>query len=166
MKTYHYTYSSKPQDLVALGLDHTYHQYTGLINIVFTIAMLILLIARWNAWGILGNIFLVVALMIFPVFQPLAMYLHGRKVIGPKPSEMDMTIGEDAMRIRSEGKQTTIQWERITGIYFSKGILVLYPDANHGYILTKRIVGEELQEVTDYCKARIEATHPKKTASA
>ena len=116
MKTYHYTYFSKPQDLVVLGLDHTYHQYTGLINIVFTIAMLILLIARWNAWGILGNIFLVIAFMIFPVFQPLAMYLHGRKVIGPKPSEIDMTIEEDAMHIRSEGKQTTIQWERIAGL--------------------------------------------------
>ncbi len=161
--TYHYTYRSAPQDLVRLSLDHVYHEYTAIINIVFTVAMVCLLVARWNAWGILGNIMILLGVMVFPVFQPLAMYMRSRQIIMDNPGEIDLTIDESAIHVKAHDKTESIKWEKVAGIYFSKGLLVLYPDQKHGYVLTERIVGQEMQPLTDFCKEQCARTHPKKS---
>lgn len=158
--SYHYTYENNAKDIFRLTMNRIYHQLSGIINIIFTAAMICLLIAKWNAGGVIINVLMILAVMIFPVFHPLLVYGRSARIVEDSAGEIDLTISEEGIHIGAEGKQTTIQWKRVAGLYFGKGMIVIYPDSAHGYVLTDRIVKEDLQPLTDFCKEQFRLSHP------
>ena len=75
---YEYTYRNTPGDYWKFRMENYYRNWTALVSIVFTLSILALTVAKWNATNGLGKALMVICLLLFPVLQPLYIYYnHG-----------------------------------------------------------------------------------------
>ena len=58
-----------------MSMYFIYHSMTGMVNLVFTAALLALTFAKWGSSGNIFRICMVLGCCLFTIFQPLAIYL-------------------------------------------------------------------------------------------
>ena len=69
--------------------------------------------------------------------------------------ELSLEFGDIGIAIEVEGKREYIDWKKIrAGKRFPK-MLIIFTDNTNGYILTKRIVGDNYKKVFDDIIERI-----------
>nr|MCR5674520.1 hypothetical protein [Lachnospiraceae bacterium] len=140
---YEYTYRNTPGDYWRFYMSNIYHQWTAVVNVVFTIAAFALLIAKFRgAHPILqaGMIFLC---CIFPVLQPLAIWLRAKKQAESIKPETTLTFDDGGFGIRVKTHRQYILWRDFQGVSRRWDLTVLLPDEAHAYLLPDRVTGEE-----------------------
>ena len=83
---YEYTFRNTPGDYWKFRMENHYRNWTGLVSIVYTLSMLALTITKWNSTNGLGKALLLIFLLVFPLFQPLFVYLSTCKGYPGNPS--------------------------------------------------------------------------------
>lgn len=144
-------------------MTNTYTSLAGVVNIVFTVAILCLIISRWSSAGIIFRCVMIFALLIFPVLQPLLVY--GRAVKETENKEVPdttLTFDENGMTIQVKKHVQHITYQKMNNIVWTRTLLYVLPDEQHAYILTNRIVGAQKQELYDYVHGNIIACQPEK----
>ncbi len=153
-KKFEYTFRNTPADYFLFRLGNTYHHWTAVVNIVFTAAIAALMISRWGTAGTFARILMVLALMIFPVFQPLSMYLVSIKESEKIREDTTVCFDETGMHITVREHRQTIRWKQFDSIIRRRSMLIAVPDGQHAYLLTNRILGEEKQALYEYVTAK------------
>lgn len=124
-------------------LGNTYHSMMAVVNIVFTGAMIALAVARFGSTNILGKILIILAICIFPVFQPLAVYLRSSRDAARVNQEDTHVVFDDAgMHITVKQHEQIIMWRDIYPAVVRKTQVVCAPDGVHAYLLSNRILGD------------------------
>ncbi len=152
---FEYTYRNTPGDYWRFYMGNTYSQWTGIVNVIFTAAFIALAVSRWTDTNILGKILMVLAVMIFPVFQPLAIFLRSLRQAGAIKPETKLSFGEKGIGITVEAHHQDIGWEKAQLPVKRPGLLVVFPDSQHAYLVPDRVTGEEKQELERYIIAHI-----------
>lgn len=140
---FEYTFRSTALDYMKFYLGNTYHSMMAAVNIIFTCAMIALTYAKFTQTNLLGKILLILAICIFPVFQPLAVYVRSRKDAA-KVNKVDTWVGFDdaGMHIRVEQHQQLIRWRDIYPAVVRKTMVICAPDGVHAYLLANRVLGD------------------------
>ncbi|MEE3494251.1 MAG: YcxB family protein [Butyrivibrio sp.] len=150
---YRYISDVKPKDLWLIAMIRTYRSLAGVINVVFTVAMIMLTIRFWGSSGAFIRTVLILASMLFPVFQPFAIYLRSIKQLETLPGRVELTFNDAGVHVSSEGKQEDIKWNKIANAIKQSNMIIVMSDSTHGYMLTNRILGDEKDEFYDFlCK--------------
>lgn len=159
---YEFTFRNTAQDMWWYHMTVTYTSFAGIVNIVFTAAMIALIVSRFAASGIFFRIVMILALLIFPVFQPIAVF--GRSIKETEKPVPDTTIGfdEKGMTIRVLKHFQRINYPKMNNIVKEPTLLYVLPDETHAYILTNRIVGDKKDEVYRYVRGHIIEAQPQK----
>lgn len=133
------------KDLWGFSLYHSNRGHLGVFNLLFTLAAVFLLVTKWGEFTIAYRALLVVCAMLFTVWQPFQLYLKAGKQAKSKAVQepMDMTISEEGIAIRQMDQEILVQWEQVATVEGVKGMVIIYTDRIHAYLLPERVVGEQ-----------------------
>lgn len=156
---YEYTYRNTPGDYWKFRMENYYRNWTAIVSIVFTLSILALAIARWNATNGLGKAILIILLLVFPLFQPLFIYMTS--IRDAQAVQVDTTLSFDTtgMEIKVQKHVQRIPWksfvpdEKGGGMAIGrKSMLVVVPDQVHAYLLPNRVFKSdaEKKELLDF----------------
>lgn len=133
------------KDLWGFSLYHSNRGYLGIFNLLFTLAAVFLLLTQWGTFTAAYRALLIVCALLFTVWQPFQLYLKSGKQAKTKAVQepMDMTFSEEGIRICQLDQEVMVLWEQVARIENVKGMLIIYTDRIHAYLLPERVIGEQ-----------------------
>lgn len=142
-------------DLWKLTMYNTYHSLAGTCNVVFTVAMMIVTIALWNKAGDAVLILLMVGCVLFPVFQPIGIYIKARQQVSALPSNMEIAFDHAGVHVKTETEHSDLKWNQIKSIRKVPNMLIIFSSNTHGFMLTNRALGNQKDALFDEISAII-----------
>jgi hypothetical protein len=147
-----YSFSSdiKASDLWKISMSRTYRSVAGVVNIVFTVAMLLMTVHFWGTANSFVRAILLLACMIFPVIQPLAVFGRSAKQVEALPKGVNLLFNDRGVHVTCGDKDEQLPWKKIIKVLKQKDMIVLMSDGTHGYMLMNRILGDKKEEFYQY----------------
>ena len=137
---FEYKYRNTAGDYFFFNMSNIYSQWTAFVNIIFTAAMLVLIANRWSESHIFFKGIMVLGLCLFPVIQPVCIYLRSARQAGGIASDTELVFDDAGMHIRVQDHNQLIRWKDYKTTVDRHFVLVPIPDGQHAYILTERIL--------------------------
>ena len=156
---YTYTYRNTPGDYWRFYMSNIYHQWTAIVNIIFTMAAIALVIARFAEASAFLRGLMIFPCLIFPVFQPLALYLRARKQALAIRVDTTLTMDDTGFGIRVKDHRQLILWKDFKGVLKRWDLLVFMPDETHAYLLPGRVSGTDKENLYSDVKAKLMQLH-------
>lgn len=152
---YQYQCKIQPVDFWILSMRRTYRSMVGVCNIVFGVAMILLTIRFWSQANDVVQTLLFLACLLVPVVQPVGVYLKSKVQVSMIPQGTELTFGDDGIHVTLGSEREFIRWNKVRGVRKEGSMIIVYTDANHGYMLTKRVLGSDKDDFYRYVKAHI-----------
>ncbi len=154
-----YTYKCdvKAADLWKIAMGRTYKSVIGIVNVVFTVSMILLTFKFFGAAPDLMRAILILGCILFPVLQPIAIYGMCVKQLEDMPRDMELNFDDGGMHVTTGGKSEDIRWKKIANAIKRKNMIVIMSDDRHGYMLTNRALGDEKEELYNFLCNKIRA---------
>ena len=150
---YRFKCDVKAWDLWKMAMARTYRSLIGLVNVIFTVAMILLTVRFWPTASDLIRVLMVLGCILFPVIQPLAVYGNSVKQLEDLPKDMELLFNDGGLRVFVGDKSELIRWSRIRNAIKRSNMIVVMSDDSHGYMLTNRVLGDQKEEFYEYiCK--------------
>jgi hypothetical protein len=143
---YKYKCDVKPKDLWKMAMSRTYRSPIGVVNVIFTLAMILLSLRYYANAGDMIKLLLLTGCALFPVIQPICTYLMCAKQLEELPKGMELSFDDAGMHVACGEKSEDIGWKRIANAIRRKNMIVIMSDDRHGYMLTNRALGAEKEE--------------------
>ena len=149
----------KALDLWKMAMQRTYKSIVGLVNVVFTAAMIMLAIRYWSSVSPTILSFILFGILLFPVIQPLFIYGMSVKQLEDMPKDMELTFNDRGVLVETQGKSETLRWNRISNAIKRNNMIIVMSDDRHGYMLTNRVLGSEKENFFMYLCNKIKETY-------
>ncbi|MBR4670561.1 MAG: YcxB family protein [Butyrivibrio sp.] len=150
---YRFISDVKPKDLWFISMLRIYRSFIGIINVVFTVAMIMMTLHFWSTTGGFIRTLMIIGCLLFPVIQPLAIYGRSVKQLENLPGRVELMFDDNGVHVDSEGKHEDIMWNKISNAIKQTNMIIVMSDTSHGYMLTNRILGDEKEEFFEFlCK--------------
>ena len=150
---FEYICDVKATDLWKMAMTRTYRSPLGIVNIVFTAAMILLTMRFWNTAPDMLRVLMIAGIILFPVIQPLAVYGRSVKQLEDMPREMELSFDDSGVHVSADGRKEDIRWKRIKNAIRRGDMIVVMSDDSHGYMLTNRVLGDDKDAFYDFlCK--------------
>lgn len=131
-------------DLWKFSMYHCYRGMQGIFNVIFSGAAVFLLLTTWGeASGVYRALLLVCALM-FTVWQPFLLYLKAAKQAKSPVIRnlMTLTFEEEGILVTQGEERLELTWDHIAKVEQVKGMIIIYMDRVHAYLLPDSVTGE------------------------
>ncbi len=152
---YSYESNIRPIDFWKLSMYRIYHSLVGVCNLIFGAAMIGLTVRFWDTANDVVQAVLFLACLLIPVIQPLGVYLKAKVQVSLIPQGAELSFAEDGIHVSLSGKRELIRWHRVRQVVKQAGMVIVFTDRSHGYMLTNRVLGKEKEEFYQYVKAHI-----------
>lgn len=153
---YEFKSDIRTADYWILSMYNTYHSLVGVVNIVFFASMVALCYRFWNVVKPLPQAFMFLGLILIPIIHPFGVYLKSKSQMLLVPKDgVTLKFGMTGIRVIVGDKEEMIRWNKVRGVTERCGMVIIYSDAAHGYILTRRVLGKKKEEFIKYLKEKI-----------
>lgn len=129
-----------------LAMYYTYGSIVGICNIIFTAAMIALTVRFWTESSSFVRLLLLLACGLFTVFQPLYVYLQSKEKMKAVQQEIELSFDDKGIYVKSGEKTEQLSWKRIKKVSKKPGMIIIFSDTVHGYVLSSRVLGKEKEE--------------------
>lgn len=152
---YQFTFRNTAADLWLLSMYYIYGSLAGACNLIFTAAVLVLAVSKWQTFSPFFQVVLVLACCLFTVFQPLAVYRKAKRQAAGIQNDTWMGFDDKTIYIRVGDQSSQIPWTSIKKISKKPSMLVIFSDTTHGFVLTNRTLGADRDEFYRFVMSRI-----------
>lgn len=152
--TYEFTNKVIPLDFFKLSMSRTYRSLVGVCNIVFTAAMIAVTIHFWDKMGDVLQVILLLVCLIFPVFQPMLVYLRSRTQAALIPRDLKLMFDDYGLHVSVGDKKQDIGWKHLA-LAQERGMLFVNSDARHGYVITNRMLKGKREEFVSFMEGHL-----------
>ncbi len=152
---YRFQYSVKPSSLWVVAMINIYRSFLGVINIVFTLSMVLLAIRFWDAREGHFQILFILGIILFPLLQPLLILQRCRRVVKKIPRDMEIIFDASGMTTRAGDKSTTLPYREIRSVIRAFGLTIVYTRSREGFILTDALLQGQVKEFTAFIRSRV-----------
>ena len=152
---YRFKCDVKASDLWKMAMTRTYKSLVGLVNVIFTVAMILLTIRFWATASDLLRVLMVFGCILFPIIQPLAIFGNSVKQLENLPRDMELLFNEGGVRVFVGDESELLRWNRIKNAIRRNNMIVVMSDDSHGYMLTNRALGDQKEEFYQYICEKI-----------
>lgn len=152
---YNYKCKIAPWDFWILSMKKTYTSPVGLVNIIFTLAMIGLLLRFYSQANDILQFVMILLALIFPVFQPIFVYFKAKGQTSLIPANMELTIDEIGLLVTVGAECQQIPWKRVKGIIKESNMVVLRVDERNGYFLTNRVLKNERDSFIEFVEGKL-----------
>lgn len=143
---YQFAYKMTVWEYFRLSLYYIYGSMIGMCNIIFTVAMVLLTIKMWSGASMLIRTVLLLACSAFPVIQPLSLYQRARKQEAGQKENMQISFDEKGIHISADTERADVVWNSVKKVSRKPGMMIIFSDTTHGYIITDRMLGVQKKE--------------------
>lgn len=141
------------RDLWKLSMRHIYRSLAGVCNIIFAVAIVLLTIKFWNAQEPVLMVILVLCCILFPVMQPLLIYMRAIKQMESLPKDMVFEFNEAGLLVTAGDQKSHVSWNGIRGVIKQPGMTILAAEAGRGYMLTDEMLGAQKDTFLEFVEA-------------
>ena len=113
---YQYRYKTTRGEYWKMSMYFIYHSMTGMVNLVFTAALLALTFAKWGSSGNIFRICMVLGCCLFTIFQPLAIYLSAGKLASASGEDTEIRLDDVGIQVKVGNTYDKIPWRKIVRI--------------------------------------------------
>lgn len=152
---YQYTYRTSCAELWQLSMYYIYGSMVGVCNLIFTVAVAALAIARWNDFGTAVRCVLIFGICLFTILQPLGIWQKARKQAAAITEDTQISFDDLGVHVKMGEARSDMKWSQIRRVSKKPTMLVLFSDTTHGYVLTNRVVGADRDALYAYITARM-----------
>lgn len=153
---YRFTINTVAYDLWQLSMYGIYGSILGVTNAVFTVAMVLLAVRFFSSIHIVLKCLLIFAICLFPVIQPLVVYIRAKKQAKGMPKDVHLEFDDKGMHVSVGDQKEDIDWNFVVGITKKPTLLVIYSSARHGYVLTNKTLGEQKEDFYKFILSKLE----------
>ena len=151
---YKYRYTIKPSDIWQVRMYYAYASYLAVVNLTCIAASIVLIVTQWRTAGPVFKTLMLIFLSLFLVIQPVVIYLTSIPQARENDEEIELVFNDRGMTVRTEGREESIEWKGIVSMTVRPTLVIVYTDANHGYILTNRILNGTRKDFLEFAQAR------------
>lgn len=152
---YKFSYQTNALDVWLLAMTSTYSSMAGMSNIIFSVAMLILTVTFWNQTNYILKIVFLLLVCLFPIIQPIAIYVRAKKQVAVLPEEMEVSFSDQGVQVKTEQEVSNIKWNTIKGVSKKTNMVVIHSTVEHGFMIPNRILKEEKEEFYRYILSKL-----------
>jgi hypothetical protein len=155
LEEYHFRYRVTPSDLMILSLVNIYRSLLGVINIVFLISMILVTVRFWHEAVWIYRALMLLGVALFPILQPVAIYLRSKSIVSRIPDGLEMHIGPDRILISGQDDSTALAYSDLTAVKLIAGMIIIFTTGKQGYALSREVLGGKTHEVYELLRRRI-----------
>lgn len=144
-----------PMDLWKLSMYHTYHSVIGACNVIFTCAMFIASYFLMGKTNDVIEVLLIFGCLLFPVIQPVLLYLRSKSQVAGVPKDMELLFNERGLHVTVGEQHESIPWKKIKGMTKEHNMVIIHSDERHGYILTNRAMDGKRESFLEYMEQKM-----------
>ena len=152
---YSFLYKVSPHNLLILSMVNIYRTMLSVINVVFTVSMVLVAVRFWSAANTLVRVLILFGILLFPVLQPLLIYLRSIRIVGRMPEDMVIGFDSDGITISSETRKSEIGYGSLKFINRLAGMIILYTRDGQGYILGREILGDSGKQLYEFLSQQL-----------
>ena len=144
-----FQYNIKPGNLWILSMMNIYRSFTGAVNIIFSVSMMLLAVRFWNDSNPVIRILLAAGIGLFPVIQPLLVLIRCRKIVKGMPQNMRMDFTGKEMIITSGTDNSHVDYWELKSVILIKNMIIIYTRKNQSFVLNENVLmgkGKSLYE--------------------
>lgn len=147
------------KDLFDFSMYNSYSGFSGVFNVIFTLAALVLLAVtwQWESITVFQRILLVFCAMIFTVVQPL-MLKHKSKQHAKRPgfsTEIHLSFEDDKIGVEMAGVENDLEWDQIWKVIRIKSMYIIKVGPIHAYLIPNRSVEGREQELVEILERKL-----------
>ena len=109
---------------------------------VFTVAMILFTAKFFRTSGDLMQMLMLFGCLLFPVIQPIAIYLKAKGQAKTMPKDVELSFDDAGLHVTVGKEKESIGWKNLR-VANEPGMMIVFSDARHGYMLTNRILGAQ-----------------------
>ncbi|MFV0362197.1 MAG: YcxB family protein [Suipraeoptans sp.] len=137
-------------------MKNTYSSLAGMVNVVFTAAMILLTYRFGMQVNGLVFVLLIIGCVLFPVIQPVCIYKKAKKKVSEIPGDMQIAISDKGISVYGDESKTEIPYKKFVKVVRDSQMVILMLSTGAGYMLSNRTLGEQKEEVYEYIRIRTE----------
>lgn len=132
-----------------------YRSMMAVINIIFTISMVLLIFRFWTDAGVTSRILMVAGLLIFPVLQPLLIFLRSRKIVGKIPGDLEMTFNQTGIEVANCRQRNFVDYSEVKSVIWIFSMLIIYTRSKQGFILDDEVLSDKGKNLSAFLSEKI-----------
>ena len=152
---YRFKSEVKASDLWKMAMQRTYKSMMGVVNVVFTTAMIILMIRFFESAPYTLKGLMLFGVLLFPVIQPLCIYGMSVRQLEDMPRDLELTFNDNGVLVQTQGKSETLRWSRISNAIKRNNMIIVMSDDSHGYMFANRVLGDQKESFFEYLCTKI-----------
>ena len=165
---YKFTFSLNDKDLFNSTINYNFSSKTIIFDSIFTIVAVLstiytLISGMFFKLTVLYRILLIISCLIFPVIQPIIIYiksyLHYLRI---KDIQISMEFTDDKIIISSLNENTEVLYENVYNFIKYKNMIVVLYDSIHGQVMPDRIFDNNKDEFYNYVSSKIKYARERK----
>lgn len=153
--TYQFKSEVTAGDFWKLTMNRTYRSMAGVCNLIFTVAMILFTVKFFRTSNDLLQVLMLFGCLLFPVIQPIAIYLKAKGQVSAMPKGVELAFDEKGLHVTMDTQHENIGWNKLR-VAKQPGMMIVFSDATHGYMLTNRVLGTQKDAFYAFAEARIE----------
>ena len=92
------------------------------------------------------------------ICQPIAIYLKAKGQAKTMPKDVELSFDDAGLHVTVGKEKESIGWKKLR-VANEPGMMIVFSDARHGYMLTNRILGAQKEPFFAFAKERIAETN-------
>ncbi len=154
-RTFSFHYRVKPASLWVLTMVNIYRSMMAVINIIFTASMALLIYRFWSDAGVVVRVLMLAGLILFPVLQPLLIYLRSRKIVNQMPKDLDITFDQIGFEIANDSKKSRVNYAEVKSVTRIFKMLIIYTRSRQGFILDNEMLSGQSKGLSAFLSEKI-----------
>ena len=95
-------------DFFRLTMRQTYRSMAGVCNLVFTVAMILFTVRFFRTSNDLLQVLMLFGCLLFPVIQPIAIYLKAKGQVRAMPKGVELAFDEKGLHVTMDTQHETL----------------------------------------------------------
>lgn len=153
---YDYKYQTKAIDFWQLAMYGIYGSMVGLVNVIFTVAMVIVSLKFWQDASLMNRLFMLFGLCLFTGIQPMLLYQKAKKQEAAAPKETHLSFTDSGLTVKVDQQSSHLAWKDLRGVAKKPSLLIVYSGKQHGFVLPNRVIGEDRAKLYEYLRTKID----------
>ena len=109
--TYQFKSEVTAGDFWKLTMSRTYRSVAGVCNMVFTVAMILFTAKFFRTSGDLMQMLMLFGCLLFPVIQPIAIYLKAKGQAKTMPKDVKLSFDDAGLHVTVGKEKESIGWK-------------------------------------------------------
>lgn len=159
MESYKFSTQITVMDMYRYQMRHTYICISGFLSILASLACLLIVVINHDNYVYTTNILLIAGAALFTIIQPFMLMQRSMKIIALTPTfkePLEYELDSEGVHVSQNNETADLNWNMVIKVIETRTSLCIYSSPKNGFILPKKQLGDNYEEIKKYIKEHVE----------